>query len=66
MLSLAIAFLGLGMLDSPVLAQDPDKRVRVFLDCSSCFQDFVRTELLFVDDVRDRTEADVHVLVTVS
>ena len=66
MLSLAVAALSVGVLVSPTLAQDSHKRVRVFLDCSDCFSDFVRTELLFVDYVRDRTEADVHVLVTSS
>lgn len=64
MLSLAIALLGIGVLGSPAAAQPPDTRVRVFLDCSDCFADFVRTELTFVDYVRDRTQADVHVLVT--
>jgi hypothetical protein len=39
--------------------------VRVFLDCSgNCYADYVRTEVRFVDYVRDRTEADVHVIVT--
>ncbi len=38
----------------------------VFLDCQNlyCDPDFYRTELSFVDHVRDRTAADVHVLVT--
>jgi hypothetical protein len=36
----------------------------VFLDCASCFQDYLRAEITFVDFVRDRTEADVHVLVS--
>jgi hypothetical protein len=36
----------------------------VFLDCDSCFQDYLRAEVGFVDFVRDRTEADVHVLIT--
>jgi hypothetical protein len=39
-------------------------QLKVFLDCENCFQDFLRTELTFVDYVRDRTEADVHVLIT--
>ena len=39
--------------------------VRVFLDCSySCDEDYTRREITFVDYVRDRTEADVHILVT--
>lgn len=38
--------------------------IRVFLDCSDCFADYVRTEVRFVDYVRDRAEADLHVIVT--
>jgi hypothetical protein len=48
------------VLDKPASAP----QVKVFLDCQGCFQDFLRTEIAFVDYVRDRTEADVHVLVT--
>ena len=45
--------------------QQPD-RVRVFLDCQThgCPQREFRTEITFVDWVRERTAADVHVLVT--
>jgi hypothetical protein len=47
-------------------AQQPsqDRRLRVFLDCSDCFEDYLRTEVTFVDYVRDREEADLHVLIT--
>ena len=38
--------------------------VRVFLDCGGCYADYVRTEVRFVEFVRDRTQADVHVIVT--
>ena len=44
-------------------AQEADAR-RVFLDCQFCDDDFVRREVTFVDWVRDRSDADVHVLVT--
>lgn len=40
------------------------KQLKLFLDCESCYQDYLRTEITFVDFVRDRTEADVHVLIT--
>ena len=43
---------------------DVSETVRVFLDCQSCDEQFVRTEIRFVDYVRDRTAADVHLLVT--
>ena len=39
--------------------------LRVFLDCGDdCDTDFLRTELTFVNYVRDRMDAQVHVLVT--
>ena len=47
------------------LAQSPRggvQRVQVFLDCSDCFADFIREETTFVDVVRDRNDADVHVM----
>jgi len=49
-----------------VTAQQGDlrERLRVYLDCSPCDSDFVRTEIDWVDYVRDRQDADVHILVT--
>ncbi|MFB3854384.1 MAG: hypothetical protein ACE148_11240 [Vicinamibacterales bacterium] len=39
--------------------------VRIFLDCHArCDSSYIRTELAFVDHVRDREVADVHILVT--
>jgi hypothetical protein len=55
---------------APAAAQEPAApavprdAVRVFLDCPSCDDQYMRTEITFVDYVRDRTAADVHVLVT--
>ena len=40
------------------------ERLRVFLDCGSCDFDYLRREVDFVDYVRDRKDADVHILVT--
>ncbi|HEU0301177.1 MAG TPA: hypothetical protein VFR37_17055, partial [Longimicrobium sp.] len=53
----------------PLRAQTPStaqEGVRVFLDCSGfyCDPDFYQTEIAFVTHVRDRSDADVHVLVT--
>jgi hypothetical protein len=42
----------------------PQQRVRVFLDCGACDFDYLRREVDFVDYVRDRKDADVHILVT--
>jgi hypothetical protein len=38
--------------------------LRVFLDCGRCDDDYLRREITFVNYVRDRRDADVHVLVT--
>jgi hypothetical protein len=37
---------------------------KVFIDCSDCDIDYIRTEITFVNYVRDRKEAQVHVLIT--
>ena len=44
----------------------PPGPLRIFLDCeaSGCDFDYLRTEIPYVDYVRDRTAASVHVLVT--
>jgi hypothetical protein len=39
-------------------------RLRVFLDCERCDFDFLRRTVEFLDWVRDRNDAQVHVLVT--
>jgi len=39
-------------------------RLAVFLDCGSCDESFIRQEMTYLDYVRDREVADVHVLVT--
>jgi hypothetical protein len=50
----------------PLAARQRPSSMTVFLDCSnfSCDEDYVRTEITYVNWVRDRTAADVHVLGT--
>ena len=38
--------------------------LKVFLDCPSCDEDYIRREISFVNYVRDRKEADVHIMIT--
>jgi hypothetical protein len=47
-------------------AQSADRAFTFFLDCRDlyCEPAFYRTEIAFVDHVRDRTAADVHLLIT--
>jgi len=37
---------------------------KVYIDCSLCDQDYIRTEISFINYVRDRKQADVHVMIT--
>jgi hypothetical protein len=38
--------------------------LKLFLDCSSCDEDYIRREIPFINYVRDRKEAQVHLMVT--
>lgn len=38
--------------------------LRVFLDCSACDDDYIRTQITYINYVRDRMEAQVHILGT--
>jgi hypothetical protein len=49
--------------DKPAVIDRTDA-LRVFLDCGPCDENYLRTEITFINYVRDRKEADVHVLVT--
>src|SRR5687767_9769510 len=45
-------------------AQEPPKPLKLYLDCWECDTEYLRQNLLFVDYVRDRVAADIHVFVT--
>ena len=51
---------------APLAAPDTGaaEAVRVYLECSQCDFDYLRTEVRFVNYVRDRQVADVVVFVT--
>jgi hypothetical protein len=52
----------------PVTAQnsglETPARLALFLDCQYCNETFIRQEMPYLDHVRDREVADIHVLVT--
>ncbi len=64
--------LGLGLVLGPAAAQTGQQNidelkktaVKVFLDCDSCDLAYIKTEITFVNYVRDRLEAQVHILIT--
>jgi hypothetical protein len=58
---------GLAFAQDPAPAAAPSSAaVRIFIDCNNvpCDTDFFRTEMTFVEHVRDRQNADVHLLMT--
>ena len=59
-----ILLLGTSASSASAQPAGPPAQLKVFLDCTDCFQDFMQAEVRFVDYVRDRAEADVHVLIT--
>ena len=46
------------------LAQNGAQRLQVYLDCDECDDDHIRTEITWVDYVRDQELAEVHIFVT--
>jgi len=67
---LSCAFLFLFLIGSFVqtsAAQDetePNGRLNVFLDCNRCDQTFIRQEIDYINYVRDRQDADIHLFIT--
>jgi hypothetical protein len=64
-----LSLLGIDSIVSPrtAKAQTPapaTQTLAVFLDCDNCDSEYIRTEIAYVNWVRDRTVADLHVLVT--
>jgi hypothetical protein len=63
LLSLCLAMAPAAAAQTP--AAGPTGPLRLFLDCQfRCPDDFIRTEIPWVNYVRDRGDADVHLLVT--
>lgn len=75
--ALVLAFsAGLAVRPRPLAAQAPPPpssqtiddlkktALKVFLDCDSCDLEYIKTEITFVNYVRDRLEAQVHVLIS--
>ena len=46
------------------LSSEKDNATKIFIDCSFCYEDFIRTEITFVNYVRDVKQAEVYVLIT--
>ena len=67
-----IAFISLIIIPFTLISQEPDSSIvkyrkdalKVFFDCSYCDEDYIRQEISFINYVRDRKEAEVHIMVT--
>jgi len=42
----------------------PSETLNLFLDCRGCDEAYIQEELPFIDFVRDRNDADIHLLIT--
>lgn len=54
----------LGQTEGTDLEDLKQSAVKVFIDCAVCDIDYIKTEITFVNYVRDRLEAQVHILIT--
>lgn len=62
---LILLFLGFGFEDLSAQDNNTDSdKIRVFIDCQRCNQSYIREEIPFVNYVRDKEDADLHVLIT--
>lgn len=61
--NLALSLCILCLFPLAVQAQE-DETVDVFLDCNRCNRSFIRQEVNFINYVRDKEDADVHLLIT--
>ena len=63
-MKIALLLLLVALSHRTAAAQSTADAINVFLDCDDCDHDFVRTEITFVNWMRERTVADVHILVS--
>lgn len=62
-----LCFLSLFILPLSVFSQDSESQnetIRVFLDCNRCDESYIRQEIPFVNYVRDKEDAEIHLLIT--
>ena len=68
LLSISLSFLCPGILtaqDNQTEIEELKKQApKIYIDCGICDIDYIRTEITFVNYVRDRKEAQIHILIT--
>lgn len=63
-LTVFLSFCCIGLLAAQDVDSGTSTRLALFLDCGFCDETFIRQEMPYIDHVRDREVANVHVLVT--
>jgi len=63
-LALAVSSLAAAQEGQPGIDELKKTAVKVYLDCGRCDIEYIKTEITFVNYVRDRLEAQVHILIT--
>lgn len=63
MLRLFILTLFSLIISSSLSAQQNNETITAFIDCRGCDEQFIQTEIQFVNFVRDQTDAEVHIFV---
>ena len=65
LLFFAVALAPIGAWSQTPAGSPPAGAIRVFVDCNyGCDETYLRQEVTFVDYMRDRSDADVHILLT--
>ncbi len=52
------------LITTTISATESTTTTSVFIECKYCNEDFIKEEILNVDYVRDRHDADIHILET--
>jgi len=61
---LIFASMSFGQIESGLIEELKKTALKVYIDCDFCDLEYIKTEVVFVNYVRDRKEAQVHVLIS--
>lgn len=65
LLSLILAPVAFGQTEATNIEELKKTALKVYIDCDFCDTEYIKTEIAFVNYVRDRKEARVHVLISI-
>jgi hypothetical protein len=61
---LALTLMSYGQIDADYAEEMKETALKVYMDCDLCDIEYIKTEIAFVNYVRDRREAQLHILIT--